>query len=44
MSDNQRIIYSCQAVAIDGVLCHGVQSIGITTNFNLDQARKPAQD
>ena len=37
MSDNQRIIYSCQAVAIDGVLCHGVQSIGITTNFNLEQ-------
>jgi len=37
MSQNQRIIYSCQAVAIDGVLCHGVQSIGITTNFNLEQ-------
>ena len=47
MSDNKRIFYACQAVAIsnegDDVLgpddmVHGVQSVGITTNFNLEQA------
>lgn len=45
---NNRIFYACQAVAIapcfdqetDGNtrLVHGVQSVGITTNFNLEQA------
>lgn len=45
MSDNYRIIYSCQGVAITpqggtvatGDMVHGVQSVGITTNFNLEQ-------
>jgi hypothetical protein len=44
-TQNNRIIYSCQAVAIgptgtdmsDAQPVHGVQSIGITTNFNLEQ-------
>jgi hypothetical protein len=45
---NERIFYACQAVAIanhgtagdlgPGNLIHGVQSVGITTNFNLEQA------
>lgn len=41
---NNRIFYACQAVAIAGlpdetfVEVHGVQSIGINTNFNLEQA------
>lgn len=46
---NNRVFYACQGVAIgptgsnfgndDNVqLVHGVQSIGITTNFNLEQA------
>ena len=47
MSDNKRIFYACQAVAISnegddslaaGDMVHGVQSVGITTNFNLEQA------
>jgi hypothetical protein len=47
MSSNKRIFYACQAVAItnycdDSLLAadmvHGVQSIGIDTKFNLDQA------
>lgn len=47
MSSNKRIFYACQAVAIGpegldtyavGNMVHGVQSIGITTNFNLEQA------
>jgi len=48
MPDNNRIFYACQAVAIapcfvahsdaNTVLAHGVQSVGITTNFNLEQA------
>jgi len=46
MSNNKRIFYACQAVAITnegdetigtGDLVHGVQSVGITTNFNLEQ-------
>ena len=46
MSSNNRILYSCQGVAISnmgddsltaGEMVHGVQSIGITTNFNLEQ-------
>ena len=45
MSNNQRIIYSCQGVAITATgqaptaadMVHGVQSVGITTNFNLEQ-------
>lgn len=52
MSDNKRIFYACQAVAITdeavdviepGDLVHGVQSIGITTNFNLEQVFELAQ-
>lgn len=41
---NNRIFYACQAVVIseqglaNPVLAHGVQSVGITTNFNLEQA------
>jgi hypothetical protein len=42
---NNRIFYACQAVALaplgsdaGAVLAHGVQSVGITTNFNLEQA------
>lgn len=45
---NNRIFYACQAVAIapcfeahsnaNTILAHGVQSVGITTNFNLEQA------
>lgn len=48
MSTNQRIFYACQAVSIendgnvaaltDSNMIHGLQSIGITTNFNLEQA------
>lgn len=45
MSSNNRILYSCQAAAIGaqgfvpttGNMIHGLQSIGITTNFNLEQ-------
>lgn len=50
MSDNNRILYSCQVPSIlpcgagasgnkhyTGMV-HGVQSVGITTNFNLEQA------
>lgn len=45
---NNRIFYACQAVAIapcftahsdaNTAIVHGVQSVGITTNFNLEQA------
>lgn len=45
---NNRIFYACQAVVIapcfethnttNSRLVHGVQSVGITTNFNLEQA------
>lgn len=47
MSSNNRIFYACQAVAITnegddtvlpGDVVHGLQSVGITTNFNLEQA------
>jgi hypothetical protein len=45
MSSNNRIFYACQLVGISNmadtasiVEAHGVQSIGITTNFNLEQA------
>lgn len=47
MSDNNRIFYACQGVAIanmgestytTGNMIHGLQSIGMTTNFNLEQA------
>lgn len=46
-SPNNRIFYACQAVAIanmgsnaydTGNMVHGLQSVGITTNFNLEQA------
>lgn len=43
---NQRIFYACQAVGLKPMgsavasykVAHGVQSVGITTNFNLEQA------
>lgn len=45
---NNRIFYACQAVAIapcftahtngNTILVHGLQSVGVTTNFNLEQA------
>ena len=47
MSSNDRIFYACQAVAITkqgdtsvgtGDMIHGLQSVGMTTNFNLEQA------
>ena len=47
MSSNKRIFYACQGVAItdmgdDGIdaaaMVHGLQSVGMTTNFNLEQA------
>ena len=47
MSTNNRIFYACQAVAItvagdeavgEGDMIHGLQSVGMTTNFNLEQA------
>jgi hypothetical protein len=47
MAANNRIFYACQAVAFrphgNGTaaayaVAHGVQSVGITTNFNLEQA------
>ena len=46
MAANNRIFYACQAVAMKNIgapnaqykVAHGVQSVGITTNFNLEQA------
>jgi hypothetical protein len=46
MASNNRIFYACQLVGINRMgaasgeltVAHGVQSIGITTNFNLEQA------
>lgn len=46
MSLNNRILYSCQAVKITNIghmaarsgVVHGLQSIGMTTSFNLEQA------
>jgi hypothetical protein len=46
MAANNRIFYACQAVALKPMaglnaqykVAHGVQSVGITTNFNLEQA------
>lgn len=47
MSSNKRIFYACQAVAITnegddapqaGDMVHGLQSVGVTTSFNLEQA------
>ena len=43
---NNRIFYACQAVgfknfghvATEYIIAKGVQSVGITTNFNLEQA------
>ena len=46
-SSNNRIFYACQAVAltvegdtsiVSGDMIHGLQSVGMTTNFNLEQA------
>ena len=33
-----RIFYATQAVEIDGNVMHGVQSVGLDTTFNLEQA------
>jgi|TARA_B100001094_G_scaffold330792_1_gene396956 hypothetical protein len=48
MSSNDRIFYACQSVGIQahgadavvttGQMIHGLQSVGMTTNFNLEQA------
>ena len=47
MSTNKRIFYACQGVAITDMgddtlaaadMVHGLQSVGMTTNFNLEQA------
>lgn len=49
MANNNRIFYACQGVAIEPMgtaagtydansMVHGVQSVGITTSFNLEQA------
>ena len=50
MSTNERIFYACQSVSITHMgaagagavattnMVHGLQSVGITTNFNLEQA------
>jgi hypothetical protein len=44
MSDNRRIYYACQKVGIAPLgsanysVIHGLQSVGMTTNFNLEQA------
>lgn len=45
MAANNRIFYACQGVAFapenkisPAYVAHGVQSVGITTNFNLEQA------
>jgi len=47
MSTNNRIFYACQAVVISNQgdetilkphAVHGIQSVGMTTNFNLEQA------
>jgi len=47
MAVNNRIFYACQAVglrkmgqatSVAPTIAHGVQSVGITTNFNLEQA------
>lgn len=47
MSSNNRIFYACQGVAISAVgdvalatgdMAHGVQSVGMNTSFNLEQA------
>ena len=46
MSVNNRIFYACQAVSLSGhgvgpsasSIVKGVQSVGITSNFTLDQA------
>ena len=43
---NNRIFYACQAVGLKPIgsttgnykVAHGVQSVGVTTNFNLEQA------
>ncbi len=35
---NVRIFYAVQQIGFDSVLAHGVQSVGMTTNFDLTQA------
>lgn len=34
---NNRVYYAIQQVSIEGTAVHGVQSVGITTTFNLEQ-------
>jgi len=34
---NKRIFYASHAVSVDGTVVHGAQSVGINTNFNLEQ-------
>lgn len=52
MSDNKRIFYACQGAAITntgddaistGDMVHGLQSIGMTASFNLEQAFELSQ-
>ena len=48
MAANDRIFYACQGVSVapfastanvtTGQMVHGLQSVGITTNFSLEQA------
>ena len=48
---NNRIFYACQAVGLKPIgsttgnykVAHGVQSVGVTTNFNLEQAFEHGQ-
>ena len=35
---NNRIFYASQGVSVGGTVVQGAQSVGITTNFNLEQA------
>jgi len=35
---NNRVFYASQGVSVGGTTVHGAQSVGITTNFNLEQA------
>jgi hypothetical protein len=35
---NNRVFYASKGVSVGGTTVHGAQSVGITTNFNLEQA------
>ena len=37
-STNKRIFYACQSAVATGDMIQGLQSVGMTTNFNLEQA------